>query len=82
MSIKLYVHWNQGEEIRATTDHIKIENHVGKWYVVDESYHNGEKVFELEHETYGDEAAHLIVNKNGKVILDDVWNSFSDLELL
>lgn len=40
----------------------------------------GEKVFLLEHETYGDEAACLIVNENLEIILEDVWNGFDDLE--
>lgn len=58
---------------------IKVNGHIGTWYVVDESYHNGEKVYLLEHETYGDEAACIIVNNSLQVILEDVWNGFSDL---
>lgn len=61
-------------------DGIKIEGYVGKWYVIDESKWNGEKVYLLEHETYGDEAACLIVNKDLSVVLDNVWNGFEDLE--
>lgn len=61
-------------------DHIKIEGHIGKWYVIDERVWNGEKVFLLEHETYGDEVACLIVNEKLEIILEDVWNGFDDLE--
>lgn len=61
-------------------DGIKINGHRGRWYVVDESYWKGEKVFLLENETYGDEAAHLIVNEKLEIIMDDVWNGFDDLE--
>ena len=61
---------------------IIIEGHVGKWYSVGKSSHKGLTIYELEHETYGDEAAHLIVYADGKILLDDVWNSFNDLELL
>lgn len=61
-------------------DGIKIEGYVGRWYVIDETIWNGEKVYLLEHETYGDEAACLIVNENLSVVLDDVWNGFDDLE--
>lgn len=63
-------------------ENIKIEGHVGTWYVIDESEWDGEKVFLLEHETYGDETACLIVNEDLKVILKDVWNGFDDLENL
>lgn len=61
---------------------IKIEGHFGKWHVIDESEYNGEKVYLLEHDTYGDDAAGLIVNEDLKVILDDAWNGFNDLEYL
>lgn len=63
-------------------DGIKIDGHRGRWYVVDESEWKGEKVFLLEHETYGDEAACLIANEKLEVIMDDVWNGFDDLENL
>lgn len=61
-------------------DNIKINGHTGTWYVIDESFYHGEKVYLLEHETYGDEAACLIVNEKLEIILEDVWNGFSDLE--
>ena len=62
------------------TDGIRIKGHRGTWYVIDEHFYMGEKVYLLEHETYGDEAAHLIVNEKLEVILDDVWNGFDELE--
>lgn len=58
---------------------IKVEGHVGKWYVIDETTFRGEPAYLVEHETYGDEAACLIINEKKEVILDDVWNGFLDL---
>ena len=68
-------------KIVSTSDHIKIEGHRGRWYVIDSMSHNeyGE-IFLLEHETYGDMAACLIVNGDGEIILDDVYNGFDDLD--
>lgn len=63
-------------------ENIKIKGHIGTWYVIDETEWNGEKLFLLEHETYGDEAACLIVNEKLEIILEDVWNGFDDLEYL
>lgn len=63
-------------------EHIKIKGHIGTWYVIDETEWKGENVFLLEHETYGDEAACLIVNEKLEIILEDVWNGFDDLENL
>lgn len=65
--------------ITAKSNGIKVKGHVGKWYVIDNSYYNGKRVFLLEHETYGDAAACVIVDENGDLILEDVWNGFDDL---
>lgn len=53
----------------------KIEGHIGTWYGIDEMEFEGETFYLLEHEEYGDEAAHLIVNENMEVVIDDSWNS-------
>lgn len=63
-------------------DGIKIKGYIGKWYVIGCSHYKGKEVYLLEHETYGDEAASLIVDGELNVLLDDVWNGFSDLDLL
>lgn len=68
-------------------DNIKISGHRGAWYVVDEDvFHRPTEtgtveipVFFLEHETYGDEAAWIVVDENLNVVLDDVWNGTEDL---
>lgn len=36
--------------------------------------------FLLEHETYGGDAANLIVDDFGNVIMYNVWNGFADLD--
>jgi hypothetical protein len=61
-------------------DKIKISGHIGSWYIIDEKYFQGKKVYLLEHETYGDDAASLIVDEDLNIILDNVWNGFSDLD--
>lgn len=63
-------------------DGIRIEGHVGRWYVIDETERDGQRLYLLEHETYGDDAAGLIVDENLKVVLDDVWNGFADLDYI
>ena len=65
---------------------IEVCGHYGKWYVIDEaSFVNVEEdriecLFLLEHELYGDEAACIIVNEEGELVAEDIWNGFSDLE--
>lgn len=66
-------------------DGIKIEGHRGTWYVINEMdvYNDATKkedkrLYLLEHEVYGEDAPHLIVDKDLNIILDDVWNGFDD----
>jgi len=54
--MKTYEHFEANKPITINTDHIIINNHRGKWYAIDETIYNSEKVYLLEHETYGDEA--------------------------
>ena len=61
-------------------DNIKIQGHVGKWHVIDKKEHRWKTVYLLEHNTYGDMDAGLIIDENLNVILDDVWNGFLDLD--
>lgn len=60
-------------------DGIKVDGHIGTWYVIDENELDGQPIYLLEHEDYGDEAACIIIDENYEVVLDDVWNGFDDL---
>lgn len=72
--------------INRNSIHIRIEGHKGTWYVISSCEARLEKggtiedYYLLEHETWGDEAPALIVNKSGKIIVDDVFNGFLDLQ--
>ena len=57
---------------------ITVEGHIGTWYAIDETEVNGEKCFLLEHEEYGDEAACVAVNEQGKLVAEDLWNGFDE----
>ena len=67
--------------IHNNSDHIRVAGHRGTWYVIDEMEVNGEKFFLLEHETWGDEAASVVVNQHGELVEEDVWNGFDDCVL-
>ena len=78
--------------ITEKSEHIKVAGHVGTWYVIDEGWYvltpdtpQGPKTiyvhcFLLEHERYGDEAANVIVDEDGNLIMEEVWNGFDDLD--
>lgn len=59
---------------------IEVDGHTGTWYVIDTEVVDGAKYFLLEHEEHGDGAACVIVDSDGKLALDDVWNGFDDLK--
>lgn len=66
--------------INENSSLITVEGHIGTWYVIDTAEINGTAYFLLEHEEHGDEAACVIVDGDGKLVLDDVWNGFDDLQ--
>jgi hypothetical protein len=63
-------------------DGIKVDGYIGTWYVIDEKVYEGiGKVLLLEHETYGDSAACVIIREeDGFLLEEEVWNGFADFE--
>ncbi|MEG0020522.1 MAG: DNA primase, partial [Oscillospiraceae bacterium] len=59
---------------------IEVDGHIGTWYVIDTEVVDSTKYFLLEHEEHGDGAACVIMDSDGKLVLDDVWNGFNDLK--
>lgn len=59
---------------------LRIEGHRGTWYVIDEKEYDGKTLYLLEHETYGDEAASIIIDEDRNLVMSDVWNGFDDYE--
>ena len=64
----------------AKREGIKVEGHKGTWYVVDEAVYEGRQMYMLEHETYGDGVAWIIVDSDLNIVLEDVYDGWSDLE--
>lgn len=74
--------------IRKDTEGIRIAGYIGTWHVIDVrtcpvqvALHGGRgiRAFLLEHSTYGDETESLIVDAHGNLLMEDVWNGFSEL---
>ena len=62
----------------ATTQGLVVAGHIGTWHVIDEATVEDKAFFLLEHDTYGDEAASIIVDAKGKLVLDEIYNGFDD----
>lgn len=61
-------------------DGIEIQGWIGTWYTIDTQVTNHTLYLLLEHEEYGDETEHLIIDHTGNFILDEVYNGFDDLD--
>lgn len=71
---------------------IEVEGHRGTWHPIDEGWYaltpdvRGKPVtilahcFLLEHDEYGDEAAGVIIDQEGRLLLEDVYSGFDNLE--
>ena len=73
---------NLKEKIHAKSDNIKVKTNNGKWYVIDTNFYWDENrtLYLIEHQTYGDETEHLIIDEDGEVVQGDVWNGFDDYD--
>lgn len=62
-------------------DGIRVDGHRGTWYVIDRKKYGSRDLLLLEHETYGSDAAGVIVTaKTHKLVMEDVWNGWTDYE--
>jgi hypothetical protein len=75
---KEYSKYIANQPITSDTGGITVKGHVGKWYVINETTHDGRKVFLLEHESYGDDAACIAVDANGNIVCEDKYDDFHD----
>lgn len=75
-----YIHNYPSDTLISCSDNISVSGHKGTWYVIDTKEFDGEKLFLLEHEEYGDEAACVIVDGNRNLKLEEVYNGFDDYE--
>lgn len=64
--------------ITMQSDNISVRQHLGTWYPIEQTEIDGKTYFLLEHEEYGDESANVIVDEQGILYAQDVWNGFNE----
>lgn len=57
------------------TDAQKFKGRRGTWYMIDMDYIHGSRYYLYESEIWGDDAAHLVINDEGRVMCE----TFDDL---
>ena len=65
-------------EVSMDTSGLAVSGHVGTWHTIDHREVDGHTFFLMEHDSYGDEAACLIVDEHGKLSLSDVYDGFDE----
>ena len=67
---------SSGSAVSIDTTNFQIEGKAGKWLAFDSIRLEGQEFFLMEHETYGKEAAWVVVDGAGKLAVDNVRNGF------
>ena len=68
-------------EIRMR-DGIKIAGRIGTWYVIDQREYDGQMLYMVESEQWGDEAEALIIDEDFNEIADEIYNGWEDYEYI
>lgn len=67
---------SSGSAVSIETVNFQIEGKAGSWLAFDSIRLEGKEFFLMEHETYGKEAAWVVVDGAGKLAVDNVRNGF------
>lgn len=62
--------------VDENTNGLKVLGHIGTWHTIGRTEVMGQPFFLMEHDEFGDEAAAIIVDSQGALILEDIWNGF------
>ena len=65
-------------EMNMDTSGLAVAGHVGTWHTIDHMEVDGHTFWLMEHDTYGDEAACIIVDNHGKLSLANIYDGFDE----
>lgn len=69
---------SSGALVSYNTTDFHIEGKMGSWLAYDSIIIDGREFFLMEHKTYGKEAANVVLDEDGKVVVDQVYNGFDE----
>jgi len=75
---RTFIPYSAGTPITTNTDGIGVKGHIGTWYVVNETVHNGKTVFLLEHEEHGDEVPGIAVDADCNIMCENIYDDFPE----
>lgn len=65
-------------EMNMDTSGLAVAGHVGTWHTIDHMEVDGHTFWLMEHDTYGDDAACIIVDDHGKLSLANIYDGFDE----
>lgn len=72
---------SSGALVSLDTADFHIEGKEGRWLAFDSIIIDGRQFFLMEHETYGKDAAWVVLDKDGKLIVDNAYHGFDQTVL-
>ena len=72
---------SSGALVSLDTADFHIEGKEGRWLAFDSIIIDGRQFFLMEHETYGKDAAWVVLDEDGKLIVDNAYHGFSQTVL-
>lgn len=64
--------------VDENTSGLKVPGYVGTWHTISKAEVPGQTYYLMEHDKFGDETAAIIVDSQGKLILEEIWNGFDE----
>ena len=65
-------------KVSMETQGFSVPSHIGTWHTIDRCEIDGHSFFLMEHDTFGDEAACIVVDQNGGLVIDFVYEGLDD----
>ncbi|MXP74061.1 DUF4316 domain-containing protein [Lachnospiraceae bacterium WCA-9-b2] len=72
---------SSGALVSIDTSDFHIEGKEGSWHAFDSIIIDGRQFFLMEHETYGKEVAWVVLDEEGKIIVDHTYQGFDQTAL-
>ena len=72
---------SSGALVSIDTSDFHIEGKEGRWHAFDSIIIDGRQFFLMEHETYGKEVAWVVLDEEGKIIVDHTYQGFDQTVL-
>lgn len=70
---------NSPQETYFSSADIKVDGHIGTWYIIDSVVYDENTYYLLEHNTYGDEVPCIAIKEDKSLLLEDIYNGIQDI---